>query len=372
MSKITVISKLTHKETVTDGSQVTLNDSSIVKINAERADILGYERSGNDLIVKLVDGETLTLKNFFVASEQGISQLVLEESNGALWWIADPIATESYQSIASIDALLAGTTTASAGEAAIWPWALGGVAVAGGIALAAGGGGGGGGGSDGDNGNGSDGDGGNGGNPTQPGTDPNDTTPPGAATNLRFSPDGTQLSGTAEANSTITITDANGNVIGQGQANGNGEFTVDLGTPYTNGETLTVTPTDGAGNTGPGTPVTAVDTTPPQAPSLNNVTDDAGSVTGSLTSGQITDDARPTFSGSGEPGSTITIYDNGAAIGTAQVNSDGSWNFTPATALGEGAHQITTQPPTLRATQVRHPRPSTLPWIPSPRTRLPA
>ena len=77
MSKITVISKLTHVERVTDGSQVTLNDSSIVKIDAERADILGYERSGNDLIVKLADGETLTLKNFFVAGEQGISQLVL-------------------------------------------------------------------------------------------------------------------------------------------------------------------------------------------------------------------------------------------------------------------------------------------------------
>ncbi|WP_312348632.1 BapA/Bap/LapF family prefix-like domain-containing protein, partial [Leclercia sp.] len=150
MSKITVISKLTHVESVTDGSQVTLKDSSIVKINADRADILEYNRSGNDLIVKLTDGETITVKNFFVSGDNGISQLVLEEDNGALWWIADPMAAEQYQSIASIDALLAGTTTASAGEAAIWPWALGGVAVAGGIALAAGGGGGGGGGSNGD------------------------------------------------------------------------------------------------------------------------------------------------------------------------------------------------------------------------------
>ncbi len=354
MSKITVISKLTHKETVTDGSQVTLNDSSIVKINAERADILDYERSGNDLIVKLADGETLTLKNFFVSGEQGISQLVLQEDNGALWWIADPIAAESYQSIASLDVLLAGTTTASAGEAAIWPWALGGVAVAGGIALAAGGGGGGGG-SDGDSSNGGGGDGGgNGGsdggsdggsgtNPPLPGTDPNDTTPPGAPGNLKFSADGTQLSGSAEANSSITITDANGNVVGRGQTNSNGEFTVDLDKPYTNGETLTATPTDGAGNVGPGTPVTAADTTPPEAPVINTVADDVGSVTGSLTSGQTTDDARPTFSGSGEAGSTITIYDNGTAIGTAQVNGDGSWSFIPATALGEGAHQITTR-----------------------------
>ncbi|TLU61264.1 BapA prefix-like domain-containing protein [Enterobacter sp. MF024] len=348
MSKITVISKLTHVETVTDGSQVTLNDSSIVKINAERADILEYNRNGNDLIIKLVDGETITVKNFYVSGDQGISQLVLEENNGALWWIADPMAGESYQSIASIDALLAGTTASTSEGAAIWPWALGGVAVAGGIALAAGGGGGGGGGgsdSDGGNNNGGGGDNGNGngGNPTLPGTDPNDTTPPGAAGNLRFSADGTKLSGSAEANSIITVTDANGNVIGRGQTNGNGEFTVDLGKPYTNGETVTVTPTDGAGNVGPGTPVTAADTTPPVAPVVASVTDDVGSVTGSLTSGQTTDDARPTFSGSGEPGSTITIYDNGNAIGTAQVNTDGSWTFTPATALGDGAHQITTR-----------------------------
>ncbi|QVV61185.1 BapA/Bap/LapF family large adhesin [Leclercia sp. Colony189] len=344
MSKITVISKLTHVESVTDGSQVTLNDSSIVKINAERADILEYNRSGNDLIVKLTDGETITVKNFFVSGDNGISQLVLEEDNGALWWIADPMAAEQYQSIASIDALLAGTTTASAGEAAIWPWALGGVAVAGGIALAAGGGGGGGGGSNGDGDGGIDNGGGsdNGGSPNLPGS-PNDTTPPGAPANLRFSADGTQLSGSAEPNSTLTVTDANGNVIGRGQANGNGEFTVDLGKPYTNGETLTVTPTDGAGNVGPGTPVTAADTTPPAAPVVASVVDDVGNVTGSLTSGQTTDDARPTFSGSGEPGATITIYDNGNAIGTAQVNSDGSWTFTPASALGEGAHQITTR-----------------------------
>ncbi|MFY9995003.1 MAG: BapA/Bap/LapF family large adhesin [Leclercia sp.] len=329
MSKITVISKLTHKETVTDGSLVTLNDASVVKIHAGRADIAGYERVNNDLIVRLNSGETITLKNFYANGANGISQLVLEESNGALWWIADPLAVEHYQSIASLDALLAGTASTASGEAAIWPWAVGGLAVAGGIALAAGGGGGGGGGSDGDN--------------NIPNPVPPDTTPPDAPGNLRLSTDGQQLSGTAEANSQITITDANGNVVGQGTANGNGEFTVDLDTPYKNGETLTATPTDGAGNVGPGTSVTAPDTTAPDAPLIASVSDDVGSITGALASGQTTDDTRPGFTGSGEPGSTITVYDNGVAIGTTLVNSDGSWTFTPATALGEGVHAITTR-----------------------------
>ncbi|MCU6668731.1 Ig-like domain-containing protein [Enterobacteriaceae bacterium H4N4] len=329
MSKITVISKLTHKETVTDGSLVTLNDASVVKIHAGRADIAGYERVNNDLIVKLNSGETLTLKNFYANGANGISQLVLEESNGALWWIADPLAVEHYQSIASLDMLLAGTASTGSGEFAAWPWVVGGLAVAGGIALAAGGGGGGGG---------SDGD-----NVGNPNPVPPDNTAPDAPGNLRFSADGKQLSGTAEANSQITITDANGNVVGRGTTNGNGEFTVDLNTPYKNGETLTATPTDSAGNVGPGTSVTAGDTTAPDAPLITAVSDDVGSITGSLTRGQTTDDNRPSFTGSGEPGATITVYDNGVAIGTTLVNSNGSWAFTPANALGEGVHAITTR-----------------------------
>jgi len=332
MSKITVISKLTHKETVTEGSLVTLNDASVVKIHAGRADIAGYERVNNDLIVRLNSGKTITLKNFYANGANGISQLVLEENNGALWWIADPLAVEHYQSIASLDVLLAGTAATSSGEFAAWPWVVGGLAVAGGIALAAGGGGGGGGGgSDGDN------------NVGNPNPVPPDTTPPGAPGNLRFSADGQQLSGTAEANSLITITDANGNVVGQGRTNGNGEFTVDLGTPHNNGETLTVTPTDGAGNVGPGTSVTAPDTTAPGAPLIATASDDAGSVTGALASGQTTDDTRPSFTGTGEPGATITVYDNGVTIGTTLVNSDGSWAFTPGSDLSEGVHAITTR-----------------------------
>lgn len=70
--------------------------------------------------------------------------------------------------------------------------------------------------------------------------------------------------------------------------------------------------------------------------------DDAvGSLTGSLTSDQTTDDPRPVFSGSGEAGTTLTIYDNGKSIGSTVVNSDGSWTFTPANNLADGFHQFT-------------------------------
>lgn len=51
MSQISVISKLTGVETTTEGTQVTLSHSSIVKLHVERADISQYARNGNDLIV---------------------------------------------------------------------------------------------------------------------------------------------------------------------------------------------------------------------------------------------------------------------------------------------------------------------------------
>jgi len=293
----------------------------VVKLQAGRGDIASYYRTNNDLLVRMTNGETVTLKNYFVNKHQ----LVLDE-NGALWWIDDPLAVERYQSIPSTDALIAGNVNNSSGDTPIWPWVLGGVAAAGGIALAAGGGGGGGGGSD---------------SRIDPGPVPLDTTPPDAPTNLHFANGNTQLLGNAEANSTVTITDDDGNVVGKAKTNGNGEFTVELGTPYTNGETLTAIANDSSGNVSPATSITAADTTPPDAPMIILADDAVGSLTGALNSDDTTDDPRPVFSGSGEAGTTLTIYDNGKAIGSTVVNSDGSWSFTPANNLADGYHQIT-------------------------------
>jgi len=329
MSKITVLSKMTQTETTTEGTQVILNDPSVVTLHVGRADIAGYSRSNDDLIIRLNSGETITLKNFYAAGENG-SQLVLQEADGALWWIEDPLAVEHYESIASTEALLAGGAAGTGGETAVWPWVLGGLAVAGGIAIAASGGGGGGGGSD-DN---------------TPPIDPTpvdpDTTAPNPPTNLQISADGTTITGSAEPNSTVTIRDADGNIVGAGKANGDGNFTIDLGTPIKNGETLTATATDEAGNVSKGVQLTVPDTATPDAPDIVVVTDDVGSLTGTISNGQRTDDARPTFSGIGEAGTTITFYDNGKAIGTTKVNADGSWSFTPSTPLGNGSHSITT------------------------------
>ncbi|HED1321768.1 TPA: BapA prefix-like domain-containing protein, partial [Enterobacter hormaechei subsp. hoffmannii] len=416
MSQISVISKLTGVETTTEGTQITLDHSSIVKLNVDRANIADYSRSGNDLVITLNSGEVITLKNFYVTDAQGVSQLVLEESDGALWWIEDPTGAATYESIASTDALLAASGS-DAGGAAAWPWVLGGLAAAGGIAIAAGTGGGGGGDDDNNNPN-----PGNPGNPSEPdttppnaptnlqvspdgktvtgtaepgstitlkdadgntigtgkvgsdgkftidlgtpltngeqitatATDPSgntsqggqvtapDLTAPDAPANLEVSPDGKTVSGTAEPGSTVTLKDADGNTIGTGKAGSDGKFTIDLGTPLTNGEQITATATDPSGNTSPGVQVTAPDSTAPAAPEIVTVNDNVGTEAGPLSNGQHTDDARPTFSGISEAGTVITFYDNGKPIGTATADATGKWSFTPSTNLSEGNHAITT------------------------------
>ena len=70
--------------------------------------------------------------------------------------------------------------------------------------------------------------------------------------------------------------------------------------------------------------------------------DDVAPVTGPISAGGVTNDDAPTLAGTGEPGSTVTVYDNGTPIGTAVVQPDGTWSFTPTTPLGEGEHSITT------------------------------
>ncbi|HGH4616627.1 TPA: BapA/Bap/LapF family large adhesin [Enterobacter bugandensis] len=335
MSQISVISKLTGVETTTEGTQVTLSHSSIVELHVERADVSHFARSGNDLVVTLHSGEVITLKNFYVTDAQGVSQLVLQESDGALWWIEDPTGAATYESIASTDALLAASGS-DAGGAAIWPWALGGIVAAGAIAAVASSSGGGGG----------DDDDGNNNNPNpNPSTpvDPTnpDTTPPNAPSSLQFSSDGKSVTGTAEPGSTITLKDANGNVLGTGKTGSDGNFTVSLGTPMTNGEQVTATATDAAGNTSQGTTITAPDLTAPDAPTIGSVTDDIDPQTGSVTNGGSTNDPRPQLSGTAEAGSTVTIYDGGVAIGTALVASNGTWTFTPSADLTESTHQIT-------------------------------
>ncbi|WP_426809630.1 BapA/Bap/LapF family large adhesin [Pseudomonas sp. WOUb67] len=148
-----------------------------------------------------------------------------------------------------------------------------------------------------------------------------DFTPPAAPTALALSGTGLQLTGNAEAGSTVTVRDASGNVLGTAVAGSNGTFQVTLNSAQTNGQSLQVTATDAAGNVSPTAPYTAADTTPPAA-----VTNLAVSASGA------------TLTGSGEAGATVTVRapDN-TVLGTATVGADGHFSVTlsPAAITGE-------------------------------------
>ncbi|MDO5692020.1 MAG: Ig-like domain-containing protein [Pseudomonadota bacterium] len=146
-----------------------------------------------------------------------------------------------------------------------------------------------------------------------------DTTAPATPTGTTVSADGTSVTGKAEPGSTVTIKDAAGNVLGTAKADADGNYTVPLSTPQTNGQQLTATAQDAAGNTSAPATATAPDTTAPAKPGLA-VSGDGSAITGTA-----------------EPGSTVTVKDkDGNVVGTATAGTDGTYTITPATPLTNG------------------------------------
>ncbi|WPN65636.1 Ig-like domain-containing protein [Pseudomonas sp. P9_32] len=74
--------------------------------------------------------------------------------------------------------------------------------------------------------------------------------------------------------------------------------------------------------------------------SIDRVEDSVGSQVGDVEAGGVTDDKTPSFSGTGTPGSTVVIIDNGKNIGQVLVGADGSWVFVVTQPLAEGVHTI--------------------------------
>ncbi|MGK6321435.1 Ig-like domain-containing protein, partial [Sphingomonas sp. DT-204] len=145
-----------------------------------------------------------------------------------------------------------------------------------------------------------------------------DITAPDAPT-ADVNDDGTVVTGTGEAGATVTVTDPDGDVIGTGIVNGGGSYTVALSPAQTNGESLTVTLADAAGNTSDPVTALAPDFTVPDAPTATV------NATGTVVTGQ------------GEAGATITVRDpGGTVIGTGTVAGDGSYSVPLTTAQANG------------------------------------
>ncbi|WP_241608987.1 Ig-like domain-containing protein, partial [Rosenbergiella epipactidis] len=130
-----------------------------------------------------------------------------------------------------------------------------------------------------------------------------DTTAPAEPSGVQLSDDGLTVTGKGEAGSTVAIKDADGNTLASATVGSDGTFSVTLPAAQTNGQTLSVSATDAAGNVSPAATITAPDTTAPAAPTGVAVSDDGATVTGKA-----------------EAGSIVTIKDaDGITIGSVTV-----------------------------------------------------
>ncbi|MFI9488503.1 Ig-like domain-containing protein [Promicromonospora sp. NPDC052451] len=143
------------------------------------------------------------------------------------------------------------------------------------------------------------------------------------------------IEGTGEPGATVAII-IDGEPVGETVVGDDGTWTFTPTTPLPDGDreiTATQTDTDGTVSDPADPPIViTVDTTPPATP-----------VVTSPTPGSTTTDNTPTISGTGEPGSTVTIIIDGKPAGTAVVDENGNWTFTPSTSLGRGEHTIAVQ-----------------------------
>ena len=300
---------------VPENGMLKLSQSSNIALDVAPESVAGYSKSGSDLIVQLKTGESVRIANFY-AEGQPSSQLFLADKDKLVAVDLPPVAADGplmagyipQESLAGFESLTGAGVLGgmSAGTALL----VGAAAIGAGVAISNSSGGGGGGGS----------------------SVPPDTTPPKAASGLKIAPDGSSISGQAEAGASVGI-DTNGDgkpdltVI----ADANGNFTAPLNPPLTNGQTVTVVVTDPAGNASPPAQVTAPDTTAPAPATDVQVTPGGSSVIGKA-----------------EPGSTVGVDTDGDGQPdtTVVVGPDGNFEvpLNPPLTNGETVTVIVTDP----------------------------
>ncbi|MEB5837574.1 Ig-like domain-containing protein [Pantoea dispersa] len=117
---------------------------------------------------------------------------------------------------------------------------------------------------------------------------------------------------------------------------------------------------DTAGNVSTPTQRTLIiDTTPPVAPTLLNLYDDQGAITGSFDAGKMTDDRRPTLTGIAEKGTVVYLKEGNTVIGSAKADEKtGLWTLEPTVDLADGRHNLTLVAAETFADKLREGKPS--------------
>ncbi|OFV11381.1 Ig-like domain-containing protein [Staphylococcus sp. HMSC13A10] len=137
-----------------------------------------------------------------------------------------------------------------------------------------------------------------------------DATAPDAPVINPVTSEDTTVTGTAEPNSTVTVTFPDGTTqVTTADASGNYTVNIPANEDFTGGETITASAKDAAGNKSVDSNITVTDATAPNQPTVNRVTSEDKTITGTA-----------------EPNSTVTVtFPDGT---TATANADGDGNYT--------------------------------------------
>ena len=159
-------------------------------------------------------------------------------------------------------------------------------------------------------------------------------TAPALSSNALVNTNQVKLSGTAEANSTVTVYDGTA-VVGTGTTNSAGAWSITTNALSMGTHTLTAKAADAAGN------VSTASQSISTAISGNSPAPDTVAPTAPVVSSNtIVNTNQVKLSGTAEANSTVTIYDGNTVVGTGTTNSTGTWSIT-TNALSTGTHALT-------------------------------
>ena len=203
---------------VTQSNNIHLVKESIVKIDIDYNDVASITRQGDAAIITLKSGEIITVDNFFTMPVNS-NYLVFEHDNKLYWAEFTDAQGNVFTDLIRyhpLDSSLVGATGGGGVFAGIWPWALGAVAIGGGVAIAS-----------------------NNSNSKDSAPTTSDTTAPDKPQITAF--DGKVLQGKTEPNAVVNVKDTAGNLLGSAIADSNGNVSINFQPPLTEGKIVDVT-----------------------------------------------------------------------------------------------------------------------------------
>jgi glycosyl hydrolase family 16/Big-like domain-containing protein len=148
-----------------------------------------------------------------------------------------------------------------------------------------------------------------------------------------------KLSGTAEANSKVTVYDGT-TAVGTATTSSTGAWSITTSALSNGTHTLTAKATDVAGNVSNTStsikPVIGSPTSPsPATPKIASFTNDSGVV-----GDKITNDNTLTLKGTAAANATVKLFDGTTQVGSVKADGSGNWTLTTS-ALKDGDHSLT-------------------------------